>query len=187
MAFIDMANITSAGMPVGIRRLNFSGLVKVLTKGLSNVGVFGYIVNRGFRQGLFREMEHHGIRVEAVSPGKSVDGRLIFGMLVGAQRDQYDVAVLASGDKDYHRTIQEVKSLKKQVYVASFSSSMAPSLEAIADQYIKLDDHIDEISIPMQTTLYKATCANCGNACEVPFKPLQGRPVYCQKCYERRI
>ncbi|MCQ2078736.1 MAG: hypothetical protein MJZ38_01575 [archaeon] len=31
---------------------------------------------------------------------------------------------------------------------------------------------------------FKATCVDCGGECEVPFKPTQGRPVYCQKCYK---
>ncbi len=33
--------------------------------------------------------------------------------------------------------------------------------------------------------MHKATCADCGNECEVPFKPAEGRPVYCQDCYKK--
>ncbi|MDN7025324.1 hypothetical protein FGU65_10535 [Methanoculleus sp. FWC-SCC1] len=29
---------------------------------------------------------------------------------------------------------------------------------------------------------HKATCADCGVECEVPFKPTEGRPVYCRDC-----
>ena len=29
---------------------------------------------------------------------------------------------------------------------------------------------------------YDAVCYDCGSDCEVPFKPTEGRPVYCQKC-----
>ena len=32
-------------------------------------------------------------------------------------------------------------------------------------------------------TMHKATCADCGNACEVPFKPTEGKPFYCRDCY----
>ncbi|MDD1655852.1 MAG: DNA-directed RNA polymerase [Methanomicrobiales archaeon] len=28
----------------------------------------------------------------------------------------------------------------------------------------------------------KVICADCGKECEVPFKPTEGRPVYCQEC-----
>ena len=34
-------------------------------------------------------------------------------------------------------------------------------------------------------TMHKATCADCGNECEVPFEPKEGRPVYCRDCYRK--
>ncbi len=34
--------------------------------------------------------------------------------------------------------------------------------------------------------MHKATCAECGNECEVPFKPTEGKPVYCRDCYRKR-
>ncbi|OYT57914.1 MAG: DNA-directed RNA polymerase [Candidatus Aenigmarchaeota archaeon ex4484_14] len=33
--------------------------------------------------------------------------------------------------------------------------------------------------------MFKATCADCGKECEVPFKPTEGRPVYCRECYQK--
>lgn len=33
--------------------------------------------------------------------------------------------------------------------------------------------------------MYRATCANCGNECQVPFKPTGERPVYCSNCFEK--
>jgi len=33
--------------------------------------------------------------------------------------------------------------------------------------------------------MHKATCSDCGKECEVPFKPTEGRPVYCQECYQK--
>ncbi len=32
----------------------------------------------------------------------------------------------------------------------------------------------------------KATCSDCGNECEVPFKPTEGKPVYCRDCFSKR-
>ncbi len=32
----------------------------------------------------------------------------------------------------------------------------------------------------------KATCSECGKECEVPFKPTEGKPVYCRDCYSKR-
>ncbi|MBN2422979.1 DNA-directed RNA polymerase [Candidatus Woesearchaeota archaeon] len=34
--------------------------------------------------------------------------------------------------------------------------------------------------------MHKAKCAECGCECEVPFKPTEGRPVYCKECYRKR-
>ena len=31
--------------------------------------------------------------------------------------------------------------------------------------------------------MFKATCGNCGKACEVPFKPTGEKPVYCSDCF----
>jgi len=34
--------------------------------------------------------------------------------------------------------------------------------------------------------MHKATCSECGQECEVPFKPTEGKPVYCKECYRKR-
>jgi len=33
--------------------------------------------------------------------------------------------------------------------------------------------------------MHKATCSDCGNECEVPFKPKEDRPVYCRECFQK--
>lgn len=32
--------------------------------------------------------------------------------------------------------------------------------------------------------MFKATCAECGKPCEVPFRPSGERPVYCRDCFQ---
>jgi len=32
-------------------------------------------------------------------------------------------------------------------------------------------------------TMHKATCATCGESCEVPFRPTGDKPVYCSNCF----
>ncbi|RJQ16889.1 DNA-directed RNA polymerase [Candidatus Woesearchaeota archaeon] len=34
--------------------------------------------------------------------------------------------------------------------------------------------------------MHKATCSECGQECEVPFKPAEGKPVFCKDCYRNR-
>ena len=33
--------------------------------------------------------------------------------------------------------------------------------------------------------MHKAVCADCGQECEVPFKPSGDRPVYCKDCFQK--
>ena len=37
-----------------------------------------------------------------------------------------------------------------------------------------------------QNNIHKAVCADCGKECQVPFKPRQNKPVYCQTCWSVR-
>ncbi len=34
--------------------------------------------------------------------------------------------------------------------------------------------------------MHKAVCSECGKDCEVPFKPTEGRPIYCRECFAKR-
>ena len=38
---------------------------------------------------------------------------------------------------------------------------------------------------PQQRQMHKATCSDCGNECEVPFKPTEGKPVRCRDCFAK--
>jgi CxxC-x17-CxxC domain-containing protein len=35
-----------------------------------------------------------------------------------------------------------------------------------------------------RTEMFSATCANCGNQCEVPFRPTGSKPVLCRDCFK---
>jgi CxxC-x17-CxxC domain-containing protein len=35
-----------------------------------------------------------------------------------------------------------------------------------------------------EKTMFRATCSKCGNNCEVPFKPISGKPVLCNDCFK---
>ncbi len=32
--------------------------------------------------------------------------------------------------------------------------------------------------------MFDAKCADCGNDCQLPFKPKEDRPVYCRECFQ---
>ena len=33
-------------------------------------------------------------------------------------------------------------------------------------------------------TMHEAICGKCGSECEVPFRPTEGKPVYCSDCFK---
>lgn len=33
--------------------------------------------------------------------------------------------------------------------------------------------------------MHDATCAKCGKSCQVPFRPVAGKPVYCNDCFDK--
>lgn len=36
-----------------------------------------------------------------------------------------------------------------------------------------------------ERVMYEDTCASCGKIAKVPFKPKEGRPVYCSDCFAK--
>ncbi len=34
--------------------------------------------------------------------------------------------------------------------------------------------------------MHDVTCSECGAQTQVPFKPAEGRPVYCKDCYMKK-
>ncbi len=39
---------------------------------------------------------------------------------------------------------------------------------------------------PQDRPMYDAICDNCGNRCQIPFQPRQGREVFCSHCFEQK-
>lgn len=37
----------------------------------------------------------------------------------------------------------------------------------------------------MEGEKFKAVCADCGEECEIPFNPTEGRPVKCDACFRK--
>lgn len=180
MAFVDYDNISiPAYKEHSIRRIAFSGLRNVLLRDLSGVGCTVYLPSR--LNSFISPIQRSGLSVQVVSPGKSVDGRLIFDLLVNAVYDNFDVAVIASGDRDYIPVINEIKKMNKEVVLASFKYSMSQAIRDTANKVIELDDHISEIT--KQTFNY--TCEDCGKDFFMTFE-LHGT-TRCPDCHKKHI
>src|SRR3989442_11881217 len=164
MVFIDLPNVTSAAMGFGIYRINFVGLAEVVSADTNRVGLNVYAKDEQTRHNFFLQLEKLGFHVERVSPGKSVDGRLIFHMLLGAHNGEYDTAILLSGDRDYIHVVEAVKRMNKEVTVASFSTAINPGLKNTATKFIKLDDFVDKIRLQGPTPPASQTIAQTPTA-----------------------
>ncbi|MFQ5440370.1 MAG: CxxC-x17-CxxC domain-containing protein [Nitrosopumilaceae archaeon] len=40
------------------------------------------------------------------------------------------------------------------------------------------------MSFEREREMFTATCGDCGNECQIPFKPKEDRPVYCRECFQ---
>ncbi len=175
MVFIDFDNINIPARQNGIKYINFNGLRNKLCEGHRAVGCTVYLPSK--MSSLVSQIQKSGLEVQLVSPNKSVDGRLIFDLLTNAHDDRFDIAIIASGDRDFVPVLQRVKSLKKEVHIASFRSNLAHALTSTADNIIYLDDYKKEFSFDLNGY----TCSNCGVAFEVPFK-IYGPTPLCPDC-----
>ena len=80
---------------------------------------------------------------------KEVDVAMACEMVVHALKDNYDVAIVISGDRDFVPAIQHVQSAGKIVEVAAFRTSASEELRRTADKYIELE------SLPILTMFNK--------------------------------
>jgi len=70
---------------------------------------------------------------------KGVDVRIVVDMLTHAYRDNYDVAILVSGDGDFAEAAKAVADLGKHVENAFFRSSRSEALDNACDRFVELD------------------------------------------------
>jgi uncharacterized LabA/DUF88 family protein len=144
MIFIDGANILSAAHDKGVPRIKLDGIVSIVTEKQRNVGTFAYVKEDDKREGFYEQLERRGIHIVRVSAGKSVDGRLIADMLVALLQNDYDIAVLCGGDRDYVQVVEFLKRRGKIVWVAAFDQSCNSWLRTVADKFIDLTPLLDQ-------------------------------------------
>jgi uncharacterized LabA/DUF88 family protein len=69
---------------------------------------------------------------------KGVDVMLATDLVTRAYRDQYDTAIIVSGDADFYPALQAAKDVGKQVEVAAFDTNISAEAARVADIHIKL-------------------------------------------------
>lgn len=152
--FVDGGNLFHSSRELGVR-IDFSKLKELLAEGRKLLRPYYYGASAGTdkQHGFFDALRYIGWEVktlplrqyEGIPFEKGVDVMLVTDMLVGAQRNIYDTAILVSGDKDYVYTVKAIKELGKKVEVAAFEHSISKELRLSADRFISLTENIDKI------------------------------------------
>ncbi len=147
MVFIDLANIE-----MKVQDLRFSvdycELVKniVGTRKLIASYVFDSHREDGCDTFIQSKLRRSGFRMRIRDSydanreeQKEVDVAMACSIVAHAFRDNFDVAIIVSGDRDYIPAIDMVQDLGKKVEVASFSGCIGSAMMNAGDWFIDLD------------------------------------------------
>ena len=156
MIFIDLQNVlksTEAFTRAAKLNLDIYLLAMQLTGTRQLVGAYVFDTRRPFgvedsARRLHDKLRYLGFRVlareafdESRLEQKEVDVALACEMIVHAFRDNYDVAILVSGDRDFIPAIQHVQSSGKRVEVAAFANSVGQEVRRSADRFHALEGY----------------------------------------------
>jgi len=147
--FIDIQNLYHSAKNLYGARVNFSELLKRLTKDRKLVRALAYVVRSDPSTGeeaFFDALEKSGIEVRSkdiqvfASGAKKADWDV--GIAVDAIRmaNMFDITVLVSGDGDFVPMVKYLQwGLGKGVEVAAFGKTTNSGLREAADTFIDLD------------------------------------------------
>jgi uncharacterized LabA/DUF88 family protein len=152
--FIDGNNLFHAARSVGVE-IDYAKFLNFLRGDSPLLRAFFYtgVDEKAERQqGFLLWMRRNGYRVVEKELKTYADGtkkanldvEIAVDMLSLA--DKYDTAVLVSGDEDFSYAINAVAYKGVRVELAGFRSNTSPRLIDVADQFIELDSHIEEIT-----------------------------------------
>ncbi len=153
MLFIDLMNMKkSVTKDSNYTEFDYIALARYLKGPRKLVGAYIFdsknIVDSEDRTKRFHDMlRYNGFRVIArdsydteAKIQKEVDVSMAVEMVVHALKDNYDVAIVVSGDRDFIPAIQEIQSAGKRVEVAAFRTSCAGEMIRQTDKFIALDE-----------------------------------------------
>lgn len=78
---------------------------------------------------------------------KGIDVKIASDIIWHGLSNNYDVFVLISGDKDLMDCLVRMKDNGKRVIVANFEGRVSREMKKLADRYINLSEHINEIKM----------------------------------------
>ncbi len=151
MAFIDIANIQKSSRIAPGFTVDLYSVCHELVgnRRLVAAYVFDARADNGTasnRTKLHNRLRMIGFRViarESYNPEKQeqkeVDVAMACEMVVQAMKDNYDVALVVSGDRDFVPAIQHVQAAGKRVEVAAFDNAFSYEMKKMCDWYHTLD------------------------------------------------
>lgn len=151
MVFIDLRNVLKSSSLGPNLKLDLYTLSKELTgnRRLEAAYVFDTRAPYGKEDAVHRmhdRLRYLGFRViarESYDPNKQeqkeVDVAMACEMVAHAYKDNYDVAIVVSGDRDFVPAIQHIQSAGKRVEVAAYSDAFSSEMLKMCDVYHKLD------------------------------------------------
>ena len=154
MVFIDVRNIVQSHIEFQeVCLLDFSEIVTSIVGERKLIRVYAYdskriVDGKDQNESFHGYLRSCGIDVKAddtidtsSEKQKEVDVQIACDMIRHAMRDNYDVAILVSGDRDFVPAVQTVKEVGKNVEVASFSHSLSHYLRDASDDTYYLDSY----------------------------------------------
>lgn len=149
MIFIDLQNVLISVETMGppTRHINFENLARTLTgsRRLMAAHAFDSIMpapqedpQRPFHDKLRYLGYRVHVRESSTEEGrkqKEVDVDMACEMVVQAFMDNYDVAILVSGDRDFLPALLRVQGLGKRVETAAFTDSMSEEMRRYSDRF----------------------------------------------------
>jgi len=153
MMFMDLQNVLRSVEAMSTLKLNldFHNMAVQLVGTRQLIGAYAFDTRRPFGvedkfRKLHDKLRYEGFRIiareaydEKKQEQKEVDVALACEMVAHAFRNNYDVAILVSGDRDFIPAIQHVQASGKRVEVAAFANSVSEEMKRSADRFHELE------------------------------------------------
>jgi uncharacterized LabA/DUF88 family protein len=164
MIFLDVRNVTSLDKTA---KINFAKMIDYLVRGRDVMAQYAYDSVRYGSDGTDIAARFHDylriagfelkLRDSTNEPTqKEVDVALASDMQEQAYEDNYDTAILISGDRDFVPAIEKIRAKGKRVEVAAFDQCFSHVLQTKANKTYSLNDlFIIQMMDPETATKYE--------------------------------
>ncbi len=153
MAFVDVRNVIKGLQKTreGFSRVDFETMVEELVGGRKLVAAYAFDgmpnpKNPDACAAFHKHLQMEGFRLRLRDSydsenhaQKQVDMAMGIEMVLQAKQDNFDVAIIVSGDSDFVPALEAMQAMGKTVEVAAFDRCCGAPLRRGADIYTKLD------------------------------------------------